>query len=239
MIILNKIDLVAPAALPSPSPSPPTAPRLSETEEAIRHVNPFAPIHKTSHAQVGLEHIIGIGAYSSVGRQNFILQASQEKNSEPETEQRDQTQQQQHIHGPECDHGHDGVHHSEHYELRGISSLQVYAPLPLEQGRLELLDEWIRNVLWEGRLPSSHKTERVAGDNSKIESPLQVLRCKGIWTMQTGERYILQGVRELYEVTKLPANKEDIGVGEGKIVLIGKGLGDVAVRNSLEKVLYG
>ena len=112
-------------------------------------------------------------------------------------------------------------HHSTHYELRGISSLQVTCPV-LTTHHLQKLDEWIRTVLWENHLPEAQASE------------LQVLRCKGLFSTETGQQLVLQGVRNMYEICD--ANSEVVGIpDEGKVVLIGKGLND-HVRCSLEGV---
>lgn len=194
VILLNKADLVTPGA-------------LAHTEALIRLVNPAAPIHMTIRADVDLGLIMGISAYASP------------------------PQIQPHIAVTDINHEnceeHDAHHHAReptHYELRGISSLQVSCPV-LSQVSFDLLDEWIRSVLWENRLPGI------------AENPnLQVLRCKGLVTMESGEQYMLQGVRSMYEMTKV-GEQVDIGVPEpGKIVLIGKGLDDT-VRHSLESIL--
>lgn len=121
----------------------------------------------------------------------------------------------------------DGHHHAEsttHYESRGISSLQVSCPI-LSAENLEKLDEWIRTVLWENHLPKSPKQD----------PDLQVLRCKGLFTAASGEQYVLQGVQNLYEISRIDG-KDATGVPEsGKLVLIGKGL-DESVRQSLLEV---
>jgi len=115
--------------------------------------------------------------------------------------------------------------HPTHYESRGISSLQITCPV-LSPSHLDKLDEWIRTVLWENHLPSGE----VVGHE------LSVLRCKGLFTMQSGEQCVLQGVQNLYEICQVDSG-DVTGIPEpGKLVLIGKGLDDV-VRHSLEEVL--
>lgn len=193
VIILNKADLVNPGA-------------LMQTEELIRVVNPAAPIHRTIRADVNLELIMGISAYTSP----------------PQIQPR--TTAMEHNH-ENCEDGtHNHAREPTHYELRGISSLQVSCPL-LSQASLDRLDEWIRSVLWENRLPGTAENHN-----------LQVLRCKGLVTMESGEQFVLQGVRSMYEMVKV-GEQVDMGVPEpGKIVLIGKGLDDT-VRHSLEHIL--
>lgn len=124
-------------------------------------------------------------------------------------------------------HINDGHHHdgsTTHFESRGISSLQVSCPI-LSAEKLEKLDEWIRTVLWENHLPKgSHNSQ-----------DLRVLRCKGLFTAASGEQYVLQGVQNLYEISRMD-EKDATGIPEsGKLVLIGKGL-DESVRRSLLEV---
>jgi G3E family GTPase len=98
----------------------------------------------------------------------------------------------------------------------------------LSPEQLKRLEEWIRTVLWESQLP-----EHPAGFHG---GPLEVLRCKGMFGTQSGQTYVLQGVRNLYELEPLVG--DDVGLPEhGKLVLIGKGLDDT-VRKSLESVIH-
>lgn len=123
-----------------------------------------------------------------------------------------------------CEDGHHA--HPHHYEIRGISSLQVSVPL-LKQAAFDRLDEWIRTLLWESKLPErSSSSDTTATD-------ISVLRCKGIFRTDAGTTYVLQGVRNLYEISQVDDSETDIGVPEvGKLVFIGKGL-DETVRSSL------
>ncbi|KAI0072031.1 CobW domain-containing protein [Panus rudis PR-1116 ss-1] len=198
VILVNKVDLVSPA-------------QLEELESMISNVNPGATIYRTIQGQIDLKYIMGIDAYS----------AKRALPAQPST-----TATEASCSDPDHDHEHD---HSSarHYELRGISSLQVTCPV-LKSPDLEKFDQWIREVLWEGRLPGGVATA------NKIE----VLRCKGIIRVEGGETHVLQGVRSMYELFKLEnASSADLGLPDaGKVVLIGKGL-DEAVRRSLQDVL--
>ena len=150
----------------------------------------------------------------------------------------------------DTDHDHDcvaGCHSGEHahhvgphhYELRGISSLQVTCPV-LTSERLRALDEWIRTALWENRLPEDESDADVVVQNPDQTQPhFEILRCKGIFTTKSGDTHVLQGVRSLYEISVVESGNERGSMGlpdEGKLVLIGKGL-DLKVRQSLEIVL--
>lgn len=69
--------------------------------------------------------------------------------------------------------------------MRGITSIQITCPV-LSSAQYTKLDEWIRTVLWERKLPDSPDATDV---------PLEVLRCKGLFSMDTGKKFVLQGVR--------------------------------------------
>jgi G3E family GTPase len=176
---------------------------LAETERMVQNVNPAAPVYKTIKGEIDLKNILGISAYK--------LPPSIPINENP------------HIHSEHCDHDHGSS--PNHYEIRGISSLQVSCPA-LDQTRLDKLDEWIRSILWENQILGSTTTD----------SEVRILRCKGAFTSTTGIHYVLQGVQSMYEISEMEA-ADSLGMPEvGKIVLIGKGLDD-NVRRSLDSVL--
>ncbi|KAF8967128.1 CobW domain-containing protein [Flammula alnicola] len=172
---------------------------LADTENTIKQINPAAPIYKTIKGEIDLKHIIGISAFRLPPPQG--------------------TSENNHVHSDNCDHSHDPP--PTHYEIRGISSLQVSCGI-LDQSHIDKLDEWIRTALWENRVED-------------VSSEVRILRCKGAFTSDKGVQYVLQGVRSMYEISELAA-ADSIGVPDtGKIVLIGKGLDD-SVRKSLELV---
>ncbi|KAG6887721.1 hypothetical protein C0995_013315 [Termitomyces sp. Mi166 len=180
---------------------------LAEVEFLIQQINPTAPIYHTIRGNVDLDRIMGIGAFTAPPP----LTPTPRPASHP------------HVHT------HDHDHEPRHYELRGISSLQVPCPV-LSPARFEALDAWIRAVLWENSIPDS--------PTGAGASELLVLRCKGLITVEDGTQYVLQGVRSMYDMAKIERGGEgDIGVPQiGKIVLIGKNL-DETVRRSLENVI--
>ncbi len=186
---------------------------MDATEEIIRGVNPAASLHRTVRGEIDLKHIIGVDAYAS--RQMLHESRAHSKSA--------------------CDHpnDHDHDHHDHshvkaptHYELRGISSLQIDCP-KLTEDQMEQLDVWIRTVLWEKQLP---------GSSGAASSALEVLRCKGLFVTDTGELHVLQGVRNLYEISKVEkAGEEDLGLPDtGKLVFIGKGLNEHVRRSLVE-----
>ncbi|KAI0720542.1 cobW-domain-containing protein, partial [Cerioporus squamosus] len=198
VILLNKVDLVSPA-------------EVDATEEIIKGVNPAASLYRTVRGEIDLKHIIGVDAYSSRQILHETLAHSKSTCDHPHDHNHDHH-----------DHKHDKA--PTHYELRGISSLQIDCP-KLTEDQMERLDVWIRTVLWEKQLPGT------SGDAS---SALEILRCKGLFVTNTGELYVLQGVRNLYEISKVEqGGEEELGLPDtGKLVFIGKGL-DENVRRSL------
>ncbi|KAI9465467.1 CobW domain-containing protein [Lactarius psammicola] len=181
---------------------------LQSTEDLLQEVNPAVTIYHTIQANIDLKKVVNIRAYTS----RVSLNAGTSWFSD-----RDHA---------EHDHG-EPHNHSTHYEVRGITSLQVSCPV-LSSAQQERLEEWIRTVLWESQLPEYSTNDR--------DQSLEVLRCKGIFGTQSGQTLVLQGVRNLYELEPLVG--DDVGLPEhGKLVFIGKGLDD-AVRKSLEKILH-
>lgn len=128
------------------------------------------------------------------------------------------------------DHDHDDGDHSHGHLSKGfggISSMQVSCPV-LPPTLMPSLESWIQSVLWDSRLP----------DNT--EHNVEVLRCKGAFMTSSGEQYVLQGVRSLYEITKLDEGEAiDQKHGDplvGKLVFIGKGLDDAACTSLLKVI---
>lgn len=90
--------------------------------------------------------------------------------------------------------------------------------------RTKALDQWIQTALWEGVVD-------VEGEKHAVE----IIRCKGLYSLDGGSKFVLQGVRELYDI--IPHNGEEAEGQDGKLVFIGRGL-DGNVRKSLRHVLY-
>ena len=183
-----------------------SAVNLQATEDLISKINPIVTVHRTVRADIDLKHVLNIRAYASRNLSHAGTPSSGD-----------------HDH---ASHDHETADNklSTHYEVRGITSLRVTCPL-LSSEQQERLEEWIRTVLWECRLPADTD-----------QKPLEVLRCKGMFGTQSGQTFVLQGVRNLYELEPLVG--DDIGLPEhGKLVFIGKGLDD-SVRKSLESIIY-
>lgn len=179
--------------------------QISALEDIVHGVNPLATTHRTAQSNIDLGLVMNLKAYAS-----RIPPASV-----PET-----YHHHDHVDG-KCP---DPESHPKltHYTIRGITSILVPVPI-LPAAQVEVLDEWIRSVLWEHKLPNEEEVEG-----------LDVLRCKGMFRTDVGEVYVLQGVREMYDLSLAESTEDSDGAGEvGKLVFIGKGLDD-RVRASLE-----
>ncbi|QVM09783.1 hypothetical protein D8B26_004443 [Coccidioides posadasii str. Silveira] len=100
-----------------------------------------------------------------------------------------------------------------------ISTISFAVP-DLPESKLPLVDEWLRSVLWERQLPlsSSHMPQE---DGSLDFDPH---RLKAIIRLTNGNIKIVQGVRDIFEITE--SEKQDPScVVASKFVLIGRGLG--------------
>ncbi|KAF3020527.1 hypothetical protein E8E14_004403 [Neopestalotiopsis sp. 37M] len=105
-----------------------------------------------------------------------------------------------------------------------ISTIALDVPL-LTPEQLEMLDGWLRSVLWEGQLP---------GAGSNESTPLEIHRLKARLSITSGEVKIVQGVREIFEIFDSPSTSPSETVSSpGKIVLIGRQLQASELERSL------
>lgn len=178
---------------------------LAKTEAMLRSINPTIPLYRTFHSNIELSKIMGLDAYSDHLQRILSVDSGNVHATCDET----------------CtDHGHN--HTSTPHNHPGISNIVIPIPIPLTEAQIFRLDEWIRSALWDGKLPDSHHQ-------------LEILRCKGIWWNDNREQFVLQGVRNLYEIVRDDGRSSGMGVA-GKIVFIGKGLTS-SVEHSLSKIV--
>lgn len=174
--------------------------KMTTLEQRLRALNPTAPLIQTTHGRVDLAQVLNIGAYRTFKPDDTS------------------TSHLPHDHGHNHDHDHTAECHQ--HDLESISSVQLKVP-SLSDAQLVKLDEWIRSVLWEKKLP---------GDTTETPG-LEVLRCKGIYHTTDGKSYILQGVQILYDVTEVPERDSEGAAGDGKLVFIGRGLSEATMSN--------
>ena len=109
--------------------------------------------------------------------------------------------------------------------LQLISTLSFTFPA-ISEDKVPRVDAWLRSVLWEHQLPSSSSSS----SSSSFPNPafnFEIHRVKGILRTTNSKTRIIQGVREMFEITdpESRAFSDEGDVPGSKIVLIGKGLG--------------
>ncbi|KAF5123680.1 COBW domain-containing protein 1 [Metarhizium anisopliae] len=74
------------------------------------------------------------------------------------------------------------------------------------------VDKWLRSVLWDNKLPGSEN-----------EGTFEIHRSKGRIVLRDGTARMLQGVREVFELTDAPETAQ-VQPEQGKIIFIGRKL---------------
>lgn len=135
-------------------------------------------------------------------------------------------------------HDHEGDRHREHDQglgkassnhLSNISSVVLDIPVLSSHG-LQRMEEFLQAVHWDSRIPGVEKLSTGSEDddeNAEKDDGMEILRSKGLIVLEDGRRMILQGVRDMFELTALAGADGKVaggGLGKGKIVFIGKGL---------------
>ncbi|KAH8659093.1 CobW/HypB/UreG, nucleotide-binding domain-containing protein [Tricladium varicosporioides] len=106
-----------------------------------------------------------------------------------------------------------------------IATVTINVPI-LELGQLEYVDAWLRSILWDSKLPGF---ESDYGQNDFLE----IHRLKAKLPCNNGDVKIVQGVREVFEITDAPKDSSSsISASEGKIVLIGRCIVNKPFKNS-------
>lgn len=231
MILLNKVDLATPEQLDAAEASlkydlrrstscvSPDLPSLWPR----RQINSTALVHRTTRSTLDLNLILDLNMFASSTAP--VTAASLAPFATSSTT------------SPCCDSPtHEGHNHpspstaSPH--ANDITSVTIPLPLlPSEEALREgPLAGLIKELIWEGQLP---------GPNPPT---LDLLRTKGFFLVQApgvvgqlaapARAFILQGVRDTFEITEMPLGVEKgVEGAEGKemqpkLVLIGRGLGD-------------
>jgi len=116
-----------------------------------------------------------------------------------------------------------------HSHLDGtISTISITIPLLSSEAQLASFDAWLRAILWENTL--MHSGQGYPLDDTSIH------RVKGRLKMTSGATKMVQGVREVFEITDIES-KGETTMGEGKLILIGRGVADIPWEASLRAAL--
>lgn len=94
----------------------------------------------------------------------------------------------------------------------------------LTTAQVDKFDFFLRTMLWEETLP-----------NNARHAPFEVHRLKARIPVQDGRVLLIQGVRNIYDTNEA---KQEVGEEEqAKLVLIGKSVDQVSIKDSLLEIL--
>lgn len=93
----------------------------------------------------------------------------------------------------------------------------------LVENQLGRLDTWLQSVLWERILPGK-------------EGEIEIHRVKGKVSTEDGKVRMIQGVRQIFDIFDA-SDAAEYG-GNGKLVLIGRGLRDAGLESSLRGFVF-
>jgi G3E family GTPase len=201
--------------------------RLHGIETALRVLNPFARIYKTSRCQVELDAVIGRGSFdlSRIEGLDMMAQAPAPEHVHDEHCGHGAHCGHDHgqVHGEHCGQGHDHqgpeyahAHDKDnHIQAGGIRSVSLATDKALDLTRLE---EWLGNLV----------TVRGA----------DILRTKGIfYIFGFGRRYVFQSVHMLME-GDLQTPWSEREARYSRYVLIGRNLDREALRAGFEACIH-
>ena len=207
-IILNKTDLVSEN-------------ELADVEEAIRTLNPLAPIHRAQRSNVPLETILGRHSFDLARITSLEPDFLNPAHGEPghvHDDHCDHHPDHEHVHDEHCGHDHDHDHgHGEihdHVAASGIRGISLTSDKPLHGNRFTA---WLNNLL-------------------QTQGP-DILRAKGIMDV-AGEnrRLVFQAVHMILEGDFQGEWK----AGENRysrMVVIGRNLDEAALKAGFESTV--
>jgi G3E family GTPase len=219
VILLNKVDLMKPE-------------ELTQIEAAIRGINKFARIIRTTKAAAPLDQILGLGGFDL---DEILKHAPDFLKGEAHDHHHDHDHG--HVHGPDCGHDHDhhghdhghvhvhdehcghdhGPHHGhahEHNHIKesDISSLSLTTDKPLNPAAFE---SWISDL--------------------RANKGQDLLRYKGILNMDGSDRrLVVQGVHMMMDGTNL-APWKDGEKRSSRMVIIGRHLDEKELRDGFAR----
>ena len=112
-----------------------------------------------------------------------------------------------------------------------ISTISIRLPI-LDEVKTGRFDQLIRGLLWDGFLPPLAPSDSASTPDKR---EFDILRTKAFLRSSDGSEYILQGVRDIYEINQVPERSLESGNESEsilpKLVLIGRGIdGSTAER---------
>ena len=110
----------------------------------------------------------------------------------------------------------------------------------LKQDQLSKLDAWLRSLLWDAKLPGI-ETANLSMMQDQPQS-FEVYRLKARLPFDDGAVKIVQGVREVFEISDALNNKKAVSNGsaltdQGKLVFIGRNIRGLALEASYFSII--
>lgn len=186
-----------------------TSEELERVRDRITAINSAAKIHVTDHSRTPqIEGIVlDLHAYDHLDSLDF----SQKGHSHIDPVR--------HVPHPEAHREKKLIMICVH--VKSISTIALTHP-PFPASKVPLVDAWLRSVLWDSTLPAPP-----TDSSSSSPSSFDIHRLKGILALSDGSSKIIQAVREVFEIRDEASSPESERKTQCKLVLIGRGLGDV------------
>ncbi|GAA5864689.1 hypothetical protein JCM3774_006042 [Rhodotorula dairenensis] len=222
VILLNKVDLVKAAA------------DLDKIEQSLRAINSTALVHRTTRSSIDLSLILDLNIYASPSapiHAETLAPFAQLADSARDAQCIDCNNDAPHAHDHSDRPNAGSLASSPH--ANDISSITIPLPTFRAVHSGSTFHSVIANLLWEGQLPALNEDD---AEEQQQPDALDLLRTKAFLRTTDGRAWILQGVRDIFDLAEVPPGQ---GVSsadvESKLVLIGRGLGDgVDVRRRIE-----
>ncbi|MCB1507220.1 MAG: GTP-binding protein, partial [Hyphomicrobiaceae bacterium] len=211
VILVNKVDLV-------------NAQELFAVEEAIRAINPYATLYRTTRTEIDLGAILDRGAFDL----ERILELDPAFLSPEDAPEHD------HVCGPDCDHEHHGHHHHhghEHHHHDHHDHEHVCGPdCDHDHGpAARRHDPTVTSVSLSGGIVDPQKFIPWLQEVTQVQGP-DILRLKGILAFpEEPKRYVVQGVHMIVE-GDLQRDWRDSEARESRLVFIGRKLDAAALK---------
>lgn len=218
VVLLNKVDLVSPT-------------EVGSIESQIRSINSSTLIHRTTRSTLSVDLILDLNMYAAPSAP--INERTLAPLAQPAFSATSPCP-------PSCAHDHSDPHHTHDPPSSTLTTGEAHAgditsltiPLPTLPGSdpdSGAFASLVRSILWDGVLPATLSPD--VGAVAEVRE-FDVLRSKGFLLTEDGRAWVLQGVREVYEVRQVPRSVARAGEAElePKLVLIGKGLGVEGVK---------
>jgi G3E family GTPase len=209
VILINKTDLVTPE-------------ELKEVEARIRGINPYAKVHKTERAQIGLDQVLGRNAFDLdriLDIEPDFLGGDDHDHHHDHDHDHDHDHHHGHDHGHDHHHDHDHKHaHShgglKHYHDEDMQSISLRSDKPLNPDKFF---PWVQDLVQK-------------------EGP-NILRCKGILSFKDdNERFVFQGVHMILDGDHQRPWK-DGETRNSRIVFIGRNLPGKMIAEGFESCI--